>query len=305
MSIRRRVGRVILAALALGALALALVYLETWRRMARRVTLPPRDPVTVVHTDSAIARGTHLATSSLGCTGCHGADVGGRVIVDEPMVMRLVAPNITSGPGGVLAAYDDAALERAIRHGVGADRRPLVIMPSHEFAFMGHIALGPVARVLGLAGKLTLFPYDHIDHTVRPVATAPLGVSVERGRYLAVGCIGCHRGDLRGGPIVGGPPDWPPAPDITASGTPGTWSEDDFVRTIRTGRRPDGTVLRAPMPWPDMARMHDEELRSLHRYLVTLGVRAVPTRAATAEPRWRVERGAAPSTVSGPPMPGS
>lgn len=292
MTILRWIGRVTLAVLALGAFAAAAVYGETERRRHRRVPQPPRATLVVRHDSATLAHGRHLMQSSLACGGCHGDDLGGRVVVDEPMVMRLVAPNLTTGRGGVLARYDDAALDAAIRHGVDPDGRVLVIMPSHEFAGVadddlaaliawlraqppvdrepGRLALGPVARVLGLAGKLHLFPYDIIDHDAVPPARAPRGESVERGRYIAAGCTGCHGRDLRGGPIAGAPPGWPPASDLTARGAVGRWSESEFLHTLRTGRRPDGSSLRAPMPWREVGRMTDEELRSLRRYLQSL-----------------------------------
>src|ERR1700754_3892989 len=43
-----------------------------------------------------LARGEHLARTLGGCAKCHGDDFGGHVLGDDAM-MRLVAPNLTSG----------------------------------------------------------------------------------------------------------------------------------------------------------------------------------------------------------------
>lgn len=48
----------------------------------------------------------------------------------------------------------------------------------------------------------------------------------------------------------------------------GTWSEDDFVRAVRTGMRPDNRPLRYPMlAYPDLS---EDEVRAVWAYLQTL-----------------------------------
>ena len=47
----------------------------------------------------------------------------------------------------------------------------------------------------------------------------------------------------------------------------GSWSEDDIVRALRMGMRPDGTPILPPMPWPKYARMHDDDARAIARFL--------------------------------------
>lgn len=49
----------------------------------------------------------------------------------------------------------------------------------------------------------------------------------------------------------------------------GRWSESDFVQTMRTGVNPAGIHLHAFMPWHEMGRMSDDDLRALYRYLRT------------------------------------
>lgn len=213
--------------------------------------------------------------------------------------MRLSVPNITTGEGGVLGQYDDAELEALIRHGVAKGGRVLRFMPSHELAGMAdnHVAaiiaylreqpavdnvlppmrIGPVARILAVTGQLTLFPYDRIDHTRRPPVAAPTGASIEHGKYLAAGCIGCHGDGLSGGAIPGAPPDWPAAANITPAGI-GAWTPEEFINTIRTGVNPGGHTLDPRMPWKQMSKMTIEELLALHMYLQTVPARPTGNR---------------------------
>ena len=59
------------------------------------------------------------------------------------------------------------------------------------------------------------------------------------------------------------------------------YDEVAFIKTIRTGKKPEGEPLLPPMPWPVYAKMTDEDLRSVFAYLTTLEpvknfVRAAP-----------------------------
>jgi hypothetical protein len=49
-----------------------------------------------------------------------------------------------------------------------------------------------------------------------------------------------------------------------------SWSEDDIVKAIRTGVRPNNTQILPPMPWPDYARLTDEDAHAIAAYLKTL-----------------------------------
>jgi cytochrome c553 len=127
-----------------------------------------------------------------------------------------------------------------------------------------------VARALVVAGKIKLAA-EEIDHAnVKPAVVTP-GITVEYGRYVAEGCTGCHGPNFSGGKIAVGPPDWPPAANLTphADGQVAKWSEADFIQTIRTGKRPDGRELNAAMPRA-FAKLDDTELKAMWTYLKTL-----------------------------------
>lgn len=252
-------------------------------------------PLEVKPTPDLIARGKEIATFR-GCTDCHGEDLAGRVVADAMPVMKLVGPNIT--PGGVTRKYSDEDWARSIRHGVKPSGLPLLFMPSYEWTELSHYDLaaiiafarsvptkttdagqfevGPVGRLLYLAGELPLIPAEKMNHDLKPVAPQR-GPTQEYGKYLASGCIGCHGDGLSGGPIPGGDPSWPAAANLTAHETGlKDWSAEDFAKFFRTGKRPDGTEVHASMPVKAVSESStDDDLRAIYEYL-----RSVPPKAA-------------------------
>jgi mono/diheme cytochrome c family protein len=291
MTILKWIGRGTAVLLGIAVAGIGVVYASTEMRMRGKVTPPARSTVEIRADSATVSRGRHLATVTSGCADCHGADFGGKMVVDDPGVMVLHATNLTSGPGGVMSRYSDAQLVAAIREGVGDDGRKLIFMPSHEFADMADdevaalvaylrtlpaiarttppIRVGPVARALDVAGQVVLLPYDHIDHARATRAQAPSGNGVERGKYLANGCVGCHGAGFSGGTIPGSPPSWKPAANISPTGI-GTWTRDDFARAMRSGQRPDGSMIDSLMPWRNLRGMGDDELDALYAYLKTV-----------------------------------
>jgi cytochrome c553 len=264
---------------------------KTYAVTARAVTIPS-DP-------AAVARGKHIAETR-GCASCHGDDYAGAKVIDDPAMGKLYGSNLTRGKGSKVAEFRDDDWVRAIRHGVTRAGRGLVLMPSAEYAHLSDgdlgdviaflktvspvdresvpVAPGPIARALLLAGKLKLAA-DEIDHgQVQPAVVAP-AVTLEYGRYLSVGCTGCHGTNFAGGKIEIGPPDWPHAANLTPheSGHLAKWSEEDFLRTLRTAKRPDGTELNPVMPRA-FANLNDVELKALWMYFKTLPPVATGTR---------------------------
>jgi mono/diheme cytochrome c family protein len=288
--IYRVVGISLGALVGLLVLGAAVVYGVSSSRLSKQYEVEP-EPVTLSSDSAVTARGRHLAESRLGCADCHAADLGGRVMIESPAFGRIVAPNLTSGEGGIGERYTDADWVRATRHGVAADGRALVIMPSPEFhrlsredlvAVLSYARqvppvdrtlpeskLGPIARAM-VTFSAEALPVRALDHDA-PFPTAPVEeVSVEYGAYLArtSGCLGCHGPDLSGAPSH--EPGGVPASNLTPAGNPGHWSEADFVRAMREGTRPDGSEIDPAMPWKAMGRMTDVELKAIFAYLRSL-----------------------------------
>ena len=266
------------------------VYFASNARINETYVIEP-ETVPVNTNEKTIADGEHVAII-FGCTDCHGADLAGLPLIEDPAVAQIYSPNITAGVGGI-ENYSTADYVRAIRHGVDAEGKPLFIMPSAEYYFMSDKDLGalitylqsiePVdnelpekrigqlGRVLFTVGALPPFAAEIIDHTaVRPNAPTP-GVTEEYGRYLAVGCTGCHGANFAGGSVPGSPPDAPPSADLTPSGPLAAWTTDEFIETMRIGITPDGRELDPnDMPWPSIGQMTDDELTAVFLYLQSL-----------------------------------
>lgn len=256
---------------------------------------PPEETGITVPADSAsIARGEHLFKVTATCAECHTSDAGGAVMGEGGPFEVLAAPNLTSGTGGVTADFTPRDWERAIRHGIRADGTSLIVMPSEAFTYLTDEDLGAIiaylkqappvdrqfprsefsflGRALVSAGQLPLLVAAKTERLAH-VPAIPRDTSAAYGRYLASigGCHGCHGFGLSGGRVAG-PPDAPPASNLTPAGI-GHWSREDFARAIRQGRRPDGSELSTFMPWKVFAGMTDDEISALWAY-----VSAVPSK---------------------------
>ncbi len=243
----------------------------------------------------ALERGRHLVESRYTCTECHGKDFGGGVMVDDPLIGRLLGPNITSGRGGKTAAYTVTDWDRIVRHGIRPDGTPGA-MPSGDFQGMSDrelsdviayirsvppldrdvppVSLGPLGTVLVATGKIPLSADIIGDHVRRHPTDPPASeATVDFGRHLANVCTGCHGQDLAGGEVPGEDPSWPPAANLTPLGDGlGAWSYEQFVASMREAKRPDGTGLRAPMNGVTAytQRMTETEMEALWMYLRSL-----------------------------------
>jgi mono/diheme cytochrome c family protein len=278
----------------------AAVYYISESRLNQRVSVRP-EPIRVPTDITSVQRGQHLASAVAACVECHGPNLAGKVVLDDPGLGRVVAPNLTSGRGGLAPEYAAEDLARAIRHGVDPAGRQLLVMPSDDYYNFSDADLGAIiayirsmppidtslprsevrtaGRILFAIGQLPLLPAATIDHNAPRPPTPPAAVTVEYGAYLALsaGCSGCHGPGLGGGSMPQASSSAIPAANITPAGLTG-WSEADFVRVMRTGTRPDGRRLDSFMPWPYYAQMSDDELRALWRFLQAVPPKPTGTR---------------------------
>lgn len=266
------------------------VYFASNGRINKTYAIEP-ESITINDDADAIAHGEHIAVI-FGCTDCHGENLAGAPLIEDPAIGQIYSPNITAGSGGV-PNYSEDDYIRAIRHGVDAEGKSLFIMPSNEYFYLSDAdlgalivylqsvepvdnelpekSLGPLGRVLFTVGALPPPAAEVIDHTaVRPDSPTP-GVTEAYGRYLSVGCTGCHGANLAGGAVPGSAPDAPPSANLTPSGPLAEWTTDEFVQTMRSGTTPDGRQLNAAdMPWPSIGQMTDDELTAVFLYLQSL-----------------------------------
>jgi cytochrome c553 len=232
-----------------------------------------------------------MVDSRVGCTSCHGADFGGGVVINVPMVGYWAAPNLTTGEGSITNGFSAQDWDHAVRHGVRHDGRSSS-MPCEEFSNLsdhelsdivayirsrppvkrnvGHVKLGPVfAFVTATDPKaLPAFVIDHQKpHAAEPPPEEP---TAALGEHIVQLCRGCHGPNLSGGKIAGDP-TMPIVANITPheSGLKG-WTEADFVRALREGKRPNGTAIVDAMPWKTYGKMSDVELAAVWAYLKTV-----------------------------------
>jgi mono/diheme cytochrome c family protein len=284
-------GKILAGLVLFIVLLVAVGYVASASTVGKRFTVT--DPAPPIPTDSAsIARGKHFARAITKCVACHGDDLAGEVMIDNALLGRVAAVNLTRGSGGRGNLLTDAQLVTAIRHGVGGDGRPLYIMPSATYQYLSNddvaaivayvrsvppvnraepvSRLGPLGRVLVAAGKLNLAEAFEIDHRGihQPVPTA--GPTAEYGKYLVTvgACKVCHGPTLSGG-VIEGPPSPVPAANITPEGLK-AYDEASFSRALREGKRPSGAPINQAMPWKLTREMNDDEIRAVWNYLQTV-----------------------------------
>lgn len=305
-----RMGRKILKWGGLGLLALLTAGTAATLGMERRTWDAPTPALAASKDPAVIARGRYLVNGPAHCVDCHApagaaagpsgdvALVGGNPFELPLGVIR--SRNLTSDRETGLGDVSDGAIARALRHGVDRDGHALApFMPFADLsdddlvAIISYLRTQPAVRNPVVHRELN--PLGHIvaafvlkpsGPTKPSVATAPTGPSHERGRYLAesvANCAGCHTarnmktGEFTGPRFAGGmvftstvdpkvtmvTPNLTPDPE---TGRIASWNEEVFVARFRTGRGAEGTH----MPWPSFARMTDDDLRSLWRFLSTL-----------------------------------
>jgi mono/diheme cytochrome c family protein len=255
----------------------------------RQYTVQVRE-IPIPEDSASIAAGKHLYEIK-GCGECHGNDLRGKIFVDDPAIGRVAGTNLTYGKGGLPPNFDNKAWLRALRHGLNAENKTLLLMPSEEFTRMDDhdiaaiiafckaqpkidapsisVKMQPMGKVLSVLGKIPLFPAEIIDHRQQQPSLVVKAPTADYGKYLSASCTGCHQPALKGGdnPVPGGTP----VADITATGHLGKWSKEEFITALRTGKTPEGKqLLVKDMPWNMTAQYTNDELTALYLYLKTM-----------------------------------
>jgi cytochrome c553 len=286
------------AAIVLGTLVViigaAAFYLASSIDSARKKTYEVAASNLPIPSDSAsIARGKYWAEAL--CTECHGTDYSGTEFFNEPDLGRIHAVNLTPGKGGIGGSYGDEDWIRAIRHAVRKTGHGIMIMPSENFYYLDDQDLSSMVAFLktlppvdqewgepyftfmtkviaGAGGFGTLYYADVIDHSKTSGFSAPPeGASAQYGEYLVkiAGCRSCHGKEMNG--MEPQDPVSPFAPNLTPGGILAGWSSDDFLKSMRTGVKPDGKTIDPKfMPWLGIAKLNDEAIKAIYLYLQSL-----------------------------------
>ena len=246
-------------------------------RILRRVYPVPTVAISLPTDPAAIAEGRRLATVR-GCFGgCHGKEAEGSVMFDQPMIARVVAPDLTAA----VRRYSDEQIAVIVRNGIRPDGRSVVIMPAETFGSMTDedlgriiaflkslppvagpgpsVSLGPLGRVGVAVGKFKTVA-QLIDDAVPPPEAANQEAAF--GRYLArTVCAQCHGTDLRGTSN----PDFT-SPDLAIVAA---YSPEAFAELMRTGVALGGRKLGIMGDWArnNLSHLTDAEIAALYGYL--------------------------------------
>ena len=275
-SLLRWIGIAVGSLVGLVIIGYALVYVLSERVLHRTYQVPgvalaiPTDP-------ESIREGRRLATLR-GCFhDCHGKEAEGQVMFDDPLIARIVAPNLPAA----VRRYSDAQIAVIVRNGLRPDGRSLMVMPAEAFAGMTDadlgriiaflkslppapgpgpsVSVGPLGRVGLVTGKFKTAAQLIADTVPPPGATDQ---EAERGRYLArTICAECHGTSLRGDAN----PDFT-SPDLRIVAS---YSPEAFTRLLRTGvalgdRNVGVMSLQARK---NLSQLTDSEIAALYGYL--------------------------------------
>lgn len=274
-------GLVGLVVLALGAAFAASEAIIRWPVEKPQVTLAASKDA------GAVARGRKVAVLN-GCHQCHGEGFEGMLFHDEPGVLKAWGANLSLLNGKA----SDADLDRAIRHGVGADGRRLWVMPSSAFrhltdqeaadliAYMrtyrvqGEVQprfeFAPMVRLGLLLGKFRSEPDTIAANASLKLADA--GLEHALGRDLARACVECHGPELKGMAFLN-------APDLAVSAA---YAPEEFETLLRTGVASGGRKLGL-MSGASPGRFNvwtSAEIAALHGYLKARAERQFETASA-------------------------
>lgn len=210
------------------------------------------DGAIVADASARIAHGKRLV-DVLGCTGCHGKTLEGKVWVDSPEEGVLHASNLTRA----IPNYGDDQFRALLRQGVHPSGRDVWEMPSELFQHLsepdtnGLIAylrtltpsgepsptpvIGPLAKKMVAKGELK--PAARVVKETGEVGPPELGPQLALGRYITrVTCAECHGAKLEGKPNGN--------PDLIAVGA---YSREEFERLITKGVPTGGRKLKPLM----------------------------------------------------------
>ena len=284
----RRLRKIVLIGLA-GVVGIALVgvvviyAVSTWKLSRHHEAAETALRVTPVA--SLATEGARLAHVN-GCFGCHGDALTGRVFVDNFLVGRLSAPNLTR----IIPHYTNQQIADVIRGGVRSDGTGVVFMPSHTFvrladadiaaivAYMRTLepradaaqdaSFGLIARALIASGMMPLEP-DVVDRsqvgpTMRPSDAAALGPYVAKTT-----CAICHGGDLHGDQQMQSPNLFAMVP---------AYSLADFKALMSTGVAIGGRKLglMSEMSQSALKYLSDDEMAAVYAYLAATEAAKLP-----------------------------
>jgi mono/diheme cytochrome c family protein len=272
----RWIGIALGSLVGLGIVAYAVLYVLS-ERVLQRTYERPALAVSIPSDAASITEGRRLATVR-GCFGgCHGKEGEGAVIFDQPIIGRVVAPNLTAA----VSKFSDTELAVIIRNGVRPDGRSMLVMPSEVFRWLTDedltriiaflkalpavagpgpsVSLGPIGRFGFVTGEFKTAAQLIAETVPPPEAT---NEEAESGRYLArTVCAECHGTALRGDSN----PDFT-SPDLRVVAA---YSPEAFAQLLRTGVAIGGrdVGVMSAQARTNLSHLNDAEIAALYSYL--------------------------------------
>jgi cytochrome c2 len=306
-------NRVVRVALIAGVVVITVAGICLWviESRARRTFSAPYPAIKATSDAASVELGRYLVYGPAACAYCHvprerwtELATGSQLPLSGNHVFRLsfgelYSSNLTSDADTGVGRRTDGELARILRYGVRADGRAAIPLMEYQnlsdqdlTAIISFLRTQPSVRSAVPAHELTMlgkvimgFAYTPEGPGETPMQASPVGVSIERGAYLANKvclCVTCHTdrggdGQLVGPRFAGGqrmdvaadPSTVYVSPNLTPdpkTSVIGVWTEDAFVARFRLGELVEGS----PMPWGAFGRMTEADLRSVFQYLRSL-----------------------------------
>lgn len=244
----------------------------------------------------------------IACHAGRDGKLSGQQMLDLPKEFgKIYTLNITQHPEKGIGKWTDGEIYTFLRTGLRKDGSFNAIMPKfphmaeediHSIIAWLHSddpklqpseVQQPEHELTLLSKGLMKFMFRPLPMPTKPIALPDTTNQVAWGRYLAngnYGCFACHSADFKttndlepeksGGFYGGGNPmlDYDgnivPSRNLTPDKETGigNWTEEQFVKTVKTGMRPNGTMVRYPMmPYGVLT---ENEIKAIYAYLKTV-----------------------------------
>lgn len=261
-------------------------------------------------TEERVSEGARIATVlCMQCHGSTDGQLGGSFMHDAADFGEIYASNISQHPELGIADYTAGELAYLLRTGIKKDGQFVPFMPlfpnlsdedlysiiaflqsDHPLAAPSDISQ-PESKPNLLAKVLSRTAFKPLPYPEEAITAPPPGNRVAFGRYLTVAkfdCYACHSASFQTNDIMqpeksegflgGGNRLYDKEMNVVLSTNLtmdeetglGTWTEEGFIKALRYGMKPDGSVLQFPMlPAPMIT---EEEASAIWAYLQTVPV---------------------------------
>src|SRR5688572_30265660 len=143
-------------------------YLHVRYRINKEYAVVAED-IEIKYDSATILTGGRLA-GTRACKECHGQDLGGSELVDDPLIGRFVTRNLTKGKGGLPSDFGVKDWVLAMKHGLNRKGKPLLLMPSHE---LSHLSEEDMAAIIAYCTQV-----PPVDREPRSFRIGPLGYAL-------------------------------------------------------------------------------------------------------------------------------